>query len=234
MGIIIGVLIPIFLTLTLIGLLADGQSAEEAELTPQAPLPTSSPLPPMPLPTAQATEAPTVAPSPPSPMPLPTAQATEAPAAASQEGWRRAQRLADCDTSTLSRQQRGEASEEKLSECEVELFLAQLESIGAMEEELSGEERAIMLEHLERLGAASASIDQVAADMVVDLGELSHVCTVLPQRRAHIQEARDFIDSLGRGDLVGIQLDVVHLERITEVTAAVCIEAGLLADGTDG
>ena len=119
--------------------------------------------------------------------------------------------LADCDTSALKRQSDSGTNPTgaKSSACEIALVSAQLKTLTAMREELQPSESARMMMHFENTSAMFNYLEQLSGDRVLDKREIESFCYVLPQQETQLQEATDYIYSLGVRDLQCIELDVL-------------------------
>lgn len=119
----------------------------------------------------------------------------------------------------------------KMSDCELEAFSAMSEAAATVYGRLSREERTIILGHMEYIEAFNDRHAMITEDKVITLDEWERLCFVLPQQVQQAQEAKDYIDSLGRDDLRGIEIDLFRQGQLMDSTKETCVQAGLLPDG---
>ena len=119
--------------------------------------------------------------------------------------------------------------------CEAVLMDRQLETTRAIRE-LPPDDRVkidsitINLEKIDQAG------ERFVADGTVDAVEEDDLCTLVPQWLAQIQNAKQFIGSLGRSDLQGLEIDIYLGETLARGLSDICDEQeiglGLNRDGS--
>ncbi len=130
--------------------------------------------------------------------------------------------LVDCDTSTLKFQiQATTATNTRASDCEVELMSRQLETLAAMDGFPSTQKVAVK-EHFDIISAMFKSLEQISEDKVIDKQELSYICFVHVQWGNQLQAAEEYIGSLNRDDLVGLEVDIEKLRRVVSTMPDSC------------
>ena len=120
----------------------------------------------------------------------------------------------------------------KMSDCELEVFSAMSEAAGTVYGRLLREERTIILGHMEYIEAFNDRHAMITEDKVITRDEWERLCFVLPQQVQQAQEAQDYIDSLGRDDLRGLEIDILRQMQLMDSTEETCVQAGLLPAGS--
>ena len=106
--------------------------------------------------------------------------------------------------------------------CKAAVLLKQVETSTAVRERLSGSDRRELLAHVDTISKIDDSVDSLMADGVLDGREADWVCSVLPQWIGQVNKASEFIDSLNRGDLVGIKIDLLRLGMFASGSHSTC------------
>ena len=88
-------------------------------------------------------------------------------------------------------------------------------------------------EHFDIISAMSKSIEQISEDKVIDKEELSYVCFVHVQWGNQLQAAEEYIGSLNRDDLVGVEVDIEKLRRVVSTMPDSCDQPELPATSSD-
>ena len=109
--------------------------------------------------------------------------------------------------------------------CKAAMVMKQLETMKAIRENLSGLERREILAHVNNIEKISDSVEELIDDGVIDEQEADWMCSVLPQWIAQANQADNFVESLGRTDLVGIEIDMKRLRNFTEGAQSSCNES---------
>ena len=146
--------------------------------------------------------------------------------------------LADCDTSTLKRQlattlnrqeATSESTEELLSDCEVGFSIAQLETLGTIDG-MPDRARSVLDEQMELVESIGQGFIRILADNVIDRDELIFMCSVVPQWIEQLEGVDRYIESLGRSDLQGLEIDVIKTQKLVSETYGACVQDGLLSE----
>ena len=108
--------------------------------------------------------------------------------------------------------------------CKAAVALKQIETSIAIRESLSSSKRREILAHVDNIGKIDDRVEELIADGVLDRQEADWICSVLPQWIDQVNQADEFIDSLSRADLAGIQIDVLRLRNFTDGAQHSCTE----------
>ena len=129
--------------------------------------------------------------------------------------------LLDCDTTTLRMQMRGEEDAGLMSECEVEISLALLRMLGALED-LPTREKAQVEARIDTLDRIKEQTQGLVADVAVDSSEAAYLCEAVPQWRDQVQELRDWVSGRDPVTWQWVRLEIARFDRFSEGVMGIC------------
>ena len=110
--------------------------------------------------------------------------------------------------------------------CDAKLKFHYVEASITMREELTVSEELALERHLARVREIDEVVEVQGGDFELTTAEILFTCSLAPEWVAVVRAAQEYLASLGRSDLMGLEVELYHKQVYVERMQEVCAESG--------